>query len=204
VSVNWQELVDELKPWHYCHQFPNDVVTGTSIPDWNEKLDVLTAAGAWPKPEYPRVLDLGANSGLFSMWFADNKRSVVDAVEYGNKEPQFAKAYQQLCLATFAKGYEDAVMPLHKNIIEGDYGTDEYDLIIFLGVLHHLAAPYHNVVFTSCLDALKPGASIVVQTKPEMMVPQKLRTAGFENISQLPNYRQQERLAWTANKPKKS
>lgn len=195
-----QALVDELQPWHYCHQFPYGIVTGTSPPGYNEKLELMTAANAWPKPEYKRVLDLGANSGAFSMWFADNKAAEVVAVEYSTGPEHFHKAYKQLCLTVAMLGYEGRVLPWCKNVLEGDFGEAEYDLIIFLGVLHHCGAPYHGVIFQSCYDALKGGGDIVVQTKPDQMVPQKLRTAGFHNIHQLPNYEQGGRLAWLASK----
>lgn len=197
-----QAMVDELQPWHYCHQFPYSIVTGTSSPGLNEKLNLMMAANAWPKPGYGRVLDLGANSGAFSMWFADNKGSTVVAVEYttGMAEPHFAKAYQQLCLTVAVLGYDGRILPWNKNILEGDYGQAEYDLIIFLGVLHHCGAPYHGVIFESCYNALKVGGDIVIQTKPDQFVPQKLRTAGFNDIHQLDGYEQGGRLAWLATK----
>jgi SAM-dependent methyltransferase len=196
--VNWQALVDELKPWHYCHQFPDGVVTGDSTPDWNEKLELLTSLGAYPKDEYPQVLDLGSNSGLFAMWFADNKGSHVVAVENSG---QFPLAYKQLCLAVHAKGYVNQITPWMHDIREGDFGRRQFDLVNFLGTLHHIGAGFHTGVFANCFEALKPGGEIVVQTREDMMVPAKLRAAGFRTVAQLPNYRQQERLAWTAIKP---
>lgn len=195
-----QAMVDELQPWHYSHLFPHGVRTGTSPPGLNEKLNLMTAAGAWPKPKYGRVLDLGANSGAFSFWFADNKGSEVVAVEFGHDPEHFHKAYQQLCLATAMLGYEGRVIPWFKNIREGDFGEAEYDLIIFLGVLHHNIPQSHAVIFGSCHTALKPGGDIVVQTKPDQFVPQKLCQAGFNDIHQLGGYEQGGRLAWLATK----
>ena len=99
-----QRKVDELGPWHFCFQFPHGVVTGTSKPDHYEKIDVMVKAGAFSRPVYPQVLDLGANAGIISMWFVKNKASTtVLAVERGEKY------YPQLEFAVRMKGLEDYI-----------------------------------------------------------------------------------------------
>ncbi len=182
--------VEELKPWHYCHEFPFGIMTGTCRREVvNPKLTRLLAAGAFAKPVYLRVLDIGANSGLIGMWFCDNKRSQVVAIEAGKRY------YPQLEFAVEAKGYIGWIKPVFADVYECDLGQD-YDLILHLGVLHHMAEYKHQPVFDACFQALKSGGEIVVQTKSDLPVPKLLR--GFDDIRELYTYR--GKTAWMATR----
>lgn len=192
-----QRKVDELGPWHYCHILPHGVSTGSSpVQVESEKLQLLVAAGAFPKSVYKRVLDLGANSGLISMWFVDHKGSTVTAVEAGTK------FYPQLEFAVHIKGYAGKVIPVNADVTEPfiDEYNGKYDLVLNLGMMHHIAAPKHSAVYVMMLEALKPGGLAVVQTKTDQFVIQRLRSAGFRNIKQVDGYAQGDRLAWAATK----
>lgn len=185
-----QRAVDALRPWHYCHIFPYGISTGDSaVPVQSEKLTLLLQAGAFPEASYPKVLDIGSNSGLISMWFVDNKQSEVLAME--NDE----RFYPQLELAIEAKGYTGKVTPLRYDVTKGNYGTELYDLVLFLGVMHHLHPITHNVVFESAYAALKPGGAMVVQTIGTLLVLKHLKAAGFK-ARKLEGYSQGDRLAW--------
>lgn len=194
-----QRRVDELSPWHYCHIFPYGISTGDSpVPVQSEKLKLLLSAGALPADRYRQVLDLGANSGLISMWFVDNKGSTVMAVE---NSAQWPNAYEQLELAVEVKGYTSKVLPVEADMTEPFLKEGaEFDLVLNLGVLHHIPQPKHSVVYDLMCSALKPGGLIVIQTKNDQKVLQRLRQAGFKKIKQVAGYAQGDRLAWTATR----
>ncbi len=181
--------VKEVGTWHYCHEFPFGIMTGTCVKEAvSPKLMRLLAAGAFSKPVYSNVLDLGANSGLISMWFCDNRRSQVVAVEAGEKY------YAQLELAVEAKGYMGWIEPVFVDAHKFEMG--KYDLILHLGLLHHMAKYKHRPVFRACREALLPGGEIVVQTKSDLPVPKLLR--GFDDIRELYTYR--GKTAWMATR----
>jgi 2-polyprenyl-3-methyl-5-hydroxy-6-metoxy-1,4-benzoquinol methylase len=190
-----QAKVDELGPWHYCHQLQHGVVTGTSNPDTlPEKMDFFFRVNAFDRPVYPRVLDLGANSGIISMWFADNKHSTVDAIELG------PKYYPQLELAVEQKGYAGKVVPKYEDIRLCEFGKSEYDLVLFLGTMHHIGEEFRVKILQACMEALLPSGQIVVQTKTELPVLEMLDQVGFlfaEKLFDMPGY---ERSAWKAQK----
>lgn len=187
-----QAEVDRLGPWHYCHQFPCGVVTGTSPPDMiQEKIAWLLSLGVFSRPVYPRVLDLGANSGLISMWFVDNKDSNVVAVEGG------PKYYPQLEFAIEQKGYQERIEPVFEDITKSTARfTPDFDLVLLLGVMHHLNSDFHLDVLKRCRSALLPGGEIVVQTKTELLVLDLLEQAGFILTSSLGEMPDHDRSAW--------
>lgn len=190
-----QRKVDELGPWHYCHKFPFGVVTGTSPPDGiGDKMSRLLQHNAFPRVSYQHVLDLGANSGIIDMWFADHKHSTVTAVEYG------PKYYPQLELAVEVKGYSGKVIPLYKDIYTCDFSVNKYDLILFLGTMHHIKPEKHRDVLVACLDALLPGGEIIVQTKTELPVLELLKDIGYAHYQKLYDFTEGGRSAWKATK----
>jgi 2-polyprenyl-3-methyl-5-hydroxy-6-metoxy-1,4-benzoquinol methylase len=193
--------VKELGPWHYCHILPHGVSTGDSaVPVQSEKLMLLVQAGVFSEDAYPEVMDLGANSGLISMWFADNKGSKIVAVENDDR------FYRQLEFAVSNKGYTGKVYPVRADVAsrgfyEGQTQTHAaYDLILNLGLMHHVPAPKHERVYIMMFNTLKPGGVVVVQTKNDQMVAQRLKEAGFSNIKKVASYSQGDRSAWTATK----
>lgn len=195
-----QAKVNELYPWHYNHILPYGISTGDSpIEETHPKLVELLKAGAFPRPVYLRVLDLGANSGLISMWFVDNKNSHVTAAE-GNE-----RYYQQLELVVELKGYSGKIRPVLRNITELNYGTklnygtNEFDLVLYLGTMHHLKPEYHLDTLIACHKALLPAGEIVVQTHNELPVEAMLKEAGFVLVRQLPT-NWHDRAAWMAMK----
>lgn len=193
-----QKLVDELRPWHYCHIFPYGISTGSvNIPVESEKLQLLLDAAAFPKVTYPAVLDLGANSGLISMWFVGHKSSHVLAVE--NDE----RFYKQLELAIRAKDYEGKIVPLFADATTEDFGVKQFDLVLNLGLMHHIDSELHSDVYDSCYEALKPGGDIVVQTIHNQNVPKRLKEAGFR-VVKVEGYAQGDRLAWVGTRPLRS
>lgn len=188
--------IQDLAPWHYCHAFPHGLTTGAyTVEMLPEKVNRLVAAGAFQKANYPEMLDLGANSGIIAMWFVDNKGSHVVAVERGERY------YPQLELAIEAKGYAGKIEPINENICQMDFGIEQFDLILFLGTLHHVGPrQYHRPIFERCHQALRPKGDMVVQTKTEMPVMHLLRAAGFSECKKL--YRNDEagRSAWMGSK----
>lgn len=183
--------VEELGPWHYCHLLPHGVLTGDSppnhLPDKMERL-----APHLDRTVYPRVLDLGANSGIISMWFCDNKRSVVDAVEGSST------FYPQLEFVTKLKGYTSRINPIKADICSYKPREDFYDLVIFLGTMHHLPCKQESLEMIK--KALKPGGQVIVQTKTKLPVGDMLNTVGFDRISHLYDHKGYERSAWKAYK----
>lgn len=176
-----QKKVDLIGPWHYCHVFPYGITTGSCRVEEavHPKLAQLLKAGAFTKPAYARILDLGANSGIISMWFVDNKSSYVDAVEHG------PKYYKQLELAVEVKNYSEKITPMDKDIYECDFEKWAYDLILFLGTMHHLTAETRQGVLWACKQALVPGGEIIVQTVSTLPVAELLGNAGFLDVRQL-------------------
>lgn len=188
-----QQRIAELSPWHY-----NLVIEGFSTGDspvefTHPKLVHLRHAGAFQRKIYPFVLDLGANSGAFSFWFADNTFSKVDAVE---GHPRY---FEQLEFATEYKGYHEKVIPIFKDVCQGGFGSNHYDLVLCLGLLHHLPEPCQQNLLKECRRALIPGGEIVVQTDSKIDVNQLLIIAGFTNIRKLPT-NWDDRVAYEAQK----
>lgn len=194
-KLELQRKVDELGPWHYCHVLPFGVVTGDcTVEQTHPKLVELLRAGAFTRPTYPQVLDLGANSGIISMWFVDNKNSLVAAVEGG------PKYYPQLEFVIDVKGYAGKVIPIYKDITSCNFGqSNKYDLILFLGTLHHLKPDTHKKILNACLEALLPGGEIVVQTKSDLLVESMLDEIGFLGVRRL-STNWHDRAAWFAFK----
>lgn len=189
-----QEAILRLSPWHYNHILPYGISTGDSlIEETHPKLVELLKAGAFPRPMYPRVLDLGANSGLISMWFVSNKNSHVTAIE-GNK-----RYYQQLELAVELKGYSGKIKPVFGDITELGYGHNEFDLVLYLGTMHHLKPEHHLNTLIACHEALLPAGEIVVQTDNELPVEAMLKEVGFVLVKQLDTH-WSDRAAWAAMK----
>lgn len=193
-----QNKINEIGPWHYCHQFQNGAITGTSSPNQvPDKMDRLIAHGAFDRPIYPKVLDLGANSGIISMWFSDNKGSIVDAIECG------PKYYPQLELAVKHKGYTGKVIPYNADIKGWCFGENprqEYDLILFLGTMHHIPDNYWEDIFLTCHKVLLPSGQIVVQTKTELPVLEMLESTEFLMTKKLYDSEFYKRSAWKAMK----
>ena len=174
------QRVKEIGPWHYSHRLPHGIVTGQPPGDQLlGKMRRLIRAGAFPKPVYRRVLDLGANSGLIAMWFADKKRSRVVAIEAG------PKYYPQLELAVQVKGYGKRIECRNQNIYEADFGKSRFDLILFLGTLHHLKSEAHLGVLRGCWVALSFGGELVLQTKTTIPGARLLVQAGFRGVRKL-------------------
>lgn len=196
--VELKRRVEELAPWHYCHAFPFGITTGTCEREEpiHPKLAQLLAHGAFQKPGYRHVLDLGANSGIIAMWFCDHKSSQVAAIENGER------FYPQLELAIAAKGYTGQIEPIERDIRDGDFGKECFDLVLFLGTLHHIGPEYHRPIMKSCFESLVPGGEIVVQTKTGLPVRNLLRAVGFENVKKLYSNAEENRSAWQANKPR--
>jgi len=195
--VELKKRVEELAPWHYCHAFPFGIMTGTCEQEepMHPKLAQLLANRAFQKPEYRRVLDLGANSGIIAMWFCDHKSSQITAIENGER------FYPQLELAIAAKGYSSQIIPEQRDIREGDFGKECFDLVLFLGTLHHIGPEYHRPIIEACFEALVPGGEIVVQTKTGLPVRNLLRAIGFKNVKKLYSNAEENRSAWQGEKP---
>lgn len=188
-----QKKVKEISPWHYCHLFPYGILTGTSAPDlMQEKLKVIIAEGGLGRPVYPKVLDLGSNSGLISMWMVDNKGSQVDAIEFG------PKYYPQLELAVEVKNYRDRINPIYADIHIWPFPNQKYDIVLFLGTLHHLRPEKRLRIFKGMYKCLLPGGEIIVQTKPDLPVKTLLEKVGFLSVRQFAWMG--DRCAWEAKK----
>lgn len=190
-----QQAVDRLSPWHYNHILPFGISTGESNTEsTHDKLLELLRVGAFPRKVYPRVLDLGANSGIISMWFVNNKQSFVTAVE-GNK-----RYYEQLELAVKLKDYQPSINTVFQDIVDCNFGDREYDLIVFLGTLHHIETQHHLDVLKACHKALTPAGEIVVQTSTALPVMDYLINAGFMLVQRLEGTSWHDRAAWSAMK----
>ena len=191
-----ERRVEELGSWHYCWQLPSGHVTGTSAPNlFPDKMKLMIDGGAFGKPVYPEVLDLGANSGYIAKWFVDNKGSHVTAVERG------PKYFPQLEFIIEVFGLESRIKPVSSTIQKYAWALDaQYDLVAFLGTLHHIPRKYHNTIFNRCYESMKDGAEIVVQTKRDENVLGRLVDAGFVAASELYWSDEQDRGAWWAKK----
>lgn len=177
-----REKVKALAPWHFCLEFPYGITTGDCTKETtHDKLQHLLKAGVFSRPVYPNVLDLGANSGQISFWFADNKSSIVDAIEFG------PKYFPQLELAVEVKGYSNIINPLKIDLhdLPKVVSENKYDLVLFLGTLHHLKPEKHIEILKACKKALFPGGEIVVQTATNLPVDLMLNEAGFVNTRKL-------------------
>ena len=192
--MDLQQEVDLLGPWHYSFEIKG-ARTGDSPPDpLHDKLRRLINAGLFSRPAYEKVLDLGANAGLISEWFVRNKHSKVTAVEYG------PKYYKQLEFVIKHKELSEYITPLNEDITNREWEFMKYDLVLFLGTLHHLKPQIHAKVLERCLYTLVPGGEIVVQTKSEFNVAALLSQTGFIAVQEVPNTNWGDRKAWTAIK----
>lgn len=190
-----QAIVNFLGPWHYCFQFPHGVVTGDSPPNLlPEKMEFMLARGLFMRPIYPMVLDLGSNAGYISMWFANKKQSVVHAYEAG------PKYYPQLELAIDVLDYNGIIIPHNENIVTAKFDKNKYDLVLLLGVLHHIEEPERQQIINKARDALLPGGEIVVQTKTELPVYDMLVESKLTNLRIVGEMAGYNRTTWYAMK----
>lgn len=193
-SAELRQEVDRLGPWHYNHVFPGNISTGDSpIEETHPKLVQLLEAGAFARKAYPKVLDLGANSGLIAMWFVLHKMSQVTAVE-GN--PRY---YQQLRLAIKVKNFEGKIIPVEMDVARAGFGKDLYDLVLCLGLLHHIQPDKQLAVIKGCHKALMPAGEIIIQTDSTLPVVELMTEAGFLGIRKLETH-WSDRAAWVGMK----
>ena len=191
-----QKRVDELRPWHFCFNL-DGVVTGTSTPDNYEKLDIMTRAGAFARPVYRNVLDLGANAGIVSVWFAKHKHSKVTAVEG-------AEIFcEQLELVVEVKGYQDIIKVLRadlRSLSENTIGSKAYDCVLLLGVLHHIPEKDRQKLIDLCYSAVNHLGEVYIQTKTDIGTVEYMEQAGFYFIEEICDWPGQNRKAWRARK----
>lgn len=186
-----QEKIDELGPWHFNHLL-NGISTGDSqIETTHPKIIELLKAGTFSRKIYPQVLDLGANSGIISEWFVRNKQSHVDAIEF------HPKYFPQLELVIEVKGLSNQIKAIKKDLHEGDFGENKYDLVLFLGTMHHLVKDngVRLRILNDCRRALIPGGEIVVQTESSLPIAEMMKDAGFLGVEKLPT-NWSDRSAW--------
>jgi SAM-dependent methyltransferase len=191
------EKVKRMGPWHYCWELPEGVLTGDSAPNLLlEKMRIMLDNDAFSKPEYREVLDLGANSGFVSKWFADNKGSTVVAVEH-------AKHYfAQLQFIVEIYGLKHKICPVYEDVT--NYKSwiyhDAFDLVLCLGLLHHIKEDEHANLLKACYGTTKLGGQIVVQTDHNLDVGNVLQSVGFRNVRSIYQHIS-ERSAWEATRP---
>lgn len=186
--------IERLSPWHYCH-----IIKGHSTGDCTQeqthpKLQELINCGVFSRPVYPNVLDLGANSGIIAEWFIKNKSSVVDAVEAG------PKYYPQLEFVVKHKELEGLIIPINENIVDYKFPYMKYDLVLYLGTMHHIPQEYHKQVLKFCYYSLIPGGEIVVQTKLDLRVPELMKQVKFLDVKRIEGTSWNDRAAWTGFK----
>lgn len=189
--LDLEQKIQEIGPWHYSHIL-DGIATGESLIEaTHPKLVELLRAKAFLRKVYPRALDLGSNSGLISQWFVQNKGSKVDAIEF------HPKYFAQLELVVEVKGFQDSIKPIHKDIHDGNFGKNEYDLVLLLGVMHHLKddMEVRMKVLTDCIKALLPGGEIVIQTESSLPIPAMMRDVGLFGIEKL-STNWSDRSAW--------
>lgn len=184
-----RQKVEELGEWHYNFVL-DGVTTGESLIEFpHPKLVELLRAGAFSRKIYPRVLDLGSNSGLISQWFVQNKNSQVDAVEF------HPKYFAQLELVIKVKALN--IKAIYKDIHEGDFGKNEYDLVLLLGVMHHLQddLEIRMKVLKDCVTSLLPGGELVIQTESSLPIAEMMRDVGLFGVEKF-NTNWSDRSAW--------
>jgi tRNA1(Val) A37 N6-methylase TrmN6 len=189
-------FVEGIGPWHHCYEFPDGVRTGDSAPNlFPYKMDNMIAGGAFARPSYPEALDLGSNAGYIAKWLVEAKASHVVAIEAGEK------FWLQLKHVISVFGLESRIEARNDRIEACTFTVGgPYDLIIFLGTLHHIGRLHHEKIFDACYDCLKPGGEFVVQTKREEDVPGKMAAAGFVDVRQVYWSDEQDRGCWQGGK----
>ena len=181
-----QKRIIQLRPWGHEILLPYDLVTARppytketypgekNIKEYTlwPKFVYLTESGAFEGLSPPaKVIDLGCSSGWFSIYFAQQGYRVV-AID------KSLKAIEQV---KFVKG----IYQLNNlSVLRGDistlrWGFDNFDLILMLGLIHHLDEEDQHLVPKWCYEALKVGGVIVVETKPEIPCQELLEYAGF-------------------------
>lgn len=197
-----KELIESLEPWHFNFKFETSngpLYTGPVNHHTGEihpKMSQLIKADAFPRNVYQNVLDLGANAGMHSLYFAKNKASHVDAVE-GHK-----RFYDQLEFVVKAYGMAQRIKPIFLDLNgEVNFPSQYYDLILFLGTMHHLKPEIYPEFFKMLFKATIPGGEIVVQTKTtlENDVIKNLQNAGYVSIVPLTT-NWNDRAAWKARR----
>ena len=188
--------VDSVGPWHFCWRTPLGNLTGDSAPNlFPYKMDNMIAGGAFARAQYPEVLDLGSNSGYIAKWLVSEKHSHVVAIEAGEK------FWLQLKFIIEVFGLESRIEARNDRIEACTFTVGgPYDLIIFLGTLHHVGRLHHEKIFAACYDCLKVGGEFIVQTKREEDVLEKLTAAGFIDVRQVYWSDEQDRGCWQGGK----
>jgi SAM-dependent methyltransferase len=171
--------IERLAPWHFSILIKGYSTGDSPVEITHPKLVELRHAGAFQRRHYSKVLDLGSNAGQFAFWFVDNTNSEVDAIEF---HPRY---FEQLKFATEHKGYSNKVKPIFKDVCEGSFGSNHYDLVLCLGLLHHLPEACQLKILRESRKAMIAGGEIVVQAHSELDLNQLLILAGFTNIRRL-------------------
>ena len=192
-KIEVQQRIDELRPWHFCFRLQHGLITGTSKPDYYEKIDIMTQAGAFSRPVYRKVLDLGANSGIVSVWFAQNRASKVLAVEAADV------FYEQLEFAVSQKELGNKINTIRADITEFE-PTTLYDCVLLLGVLHHIPLDKRQSLIDMCYYSLGHLGEFYLQTKGAIGAEEYLKKAGFSVIERICEWPGQNRIAWRCTK----
>lgn len=188
-----QAKIEALGPWHYCFSLPHGLTTGTSTPDvLPYKIPGMLKGGAWSKKQYSHALDIGANSGYISMWAVKQfDIHYLDALEGGEK------FYEQLRFMLNIRSYPE-IHPVHGDIRSIDLPNDFYDLVMMLGVAHHIGEKNLPAVFAKVHKAMIHYGEIIVQTKSDIDIPKYLTDAGFSDIKVVHALPNENRTAWVA------
>jgi 2-polyprenyl-3-methyl-5-hydroxy-6-metoxy-1,4-benzoquinol methylase len=98
-------------------------------------------------PRGGTVLDVGAWTGAHGDWLADRRGATVDGVELNGEAAAEARRYREMLVGSI----EDPA--LRRQI------GSEYDAVLFLDVLEHLAHP--DAVLCSAREWLAPGGVVL-------------------------------------------
>ena len=92
-----------------------------------------------------------------------------------------------------------SIIPVNEDVTDLTYVSD-FDLVLCLGLLHHIPEGRRQSFIESCVKYAVPGGEIVVQTDEDIDVPAMMKAANLTYIKTLYEH-VQERSAWMATVP---
>ena len=99
------------------------------------------------------VLDLGCAEGLISLEFAKNGCNMVNGFDIQDISIKTANKIFENSDIKIPYRFKQANLNNFRNFVESNKLPSNYDIILFLGVYHHLDSKVANLVLRDCFNA---------------------------------------------------
>ena len=171
-----KEIEEKLQSLGRSDPLPIKLPHGIEFNNYHEeyrypKFTHLNDAGSFDGFSPPaKILDLGFGSGFFSIYYVQRGFEVT-AVNIDKKQIKRLEYIKEL--------FSFDTLTIVNADITTSFDFKDFDLILLLGVIHHLDQNTHLKLLQNCYNALRKNGAIVIETKGHIPSQRLLKDAGF-------------------------